>query len=146
MNKGLIDNWNSVVSPKDTVFHLGDFSFGPMGQYIDQLNGNIILIRGNHDRTNEVNKSGLEVHQQFEIDYAGYKFIMNHKPQFTSKVYDPFNDSERKKVIDLDQYDYVLCGHVHQKWVTKEKNINMSCDVWDYTPLLFDDLIEYVIS
>ena len=25
MNKALIDNWNSVVSNEDTVYHLGDF-------------------------------------------------------------------------------------------------------------------------
>lgn len=28
MNEKLIDNWNSVVSPEDFVFHLGDFCLG----------------------------------------------------------------------------------------------------------------------
>ena len=51
MNQKLIENWNSVVGPNDLVFHLGDFAFGgqPLWRYIrEQLNGNIILIKGNH--------------------------------------------------------------------------------------------------
>ena len=51
MNEALITNWNNVVKPNDTVFHLGDFAFG--GSYIwnnvlSRLNGNIHLILGNH--------------------------------------------------------------------------------------------------
>ena len=28
MDKALISNWNKVVKPEDTVFHLGDFAVG----------------------------------------------------------------------------------------------------------------------
>ena len=52
MNEKLIENWNSVVKPGDTVFHLGDFCFGgsqAWNSILDQLNGNILLIKGNHD-------------------------------------------------------------------------------------------------
>ena len=28
MNDMLVENWNSVVSDDDTVFHLGDFALG----------------------------------------------------------------------------------------------------------------------
>jgi len=51
MDKALIRNWNRVVGPHDLVYHLGDFAVGggPAGPYLDQLNGRIILIHGNHD-------------------------------------------------------------------------------------------------
>ena len=52
----LIGNWNKYVSAEDTVYHLGDFYFGnkQYGQsLITQLNGNICLIRGNHDKSAE---------------------------------------------------------------------------------------------
>jgi len=51
MDKVLIRNWNRVVGPNDLVYHLGDFAVGggPAGPYLDQLNGRIILIHGNHD-------------------------------------------------------------------------------------------------
>lgn len=50
MNETLISNWNSVVGSNDTVYHLGDFSFGWAEQYFNRLNGNIHWVHGNHDR------------------------------------------------------------------------------------------------
>lgn len=56
MNWGMVKNWNEVVAPEDTVWHLGDFAFGyknnnsGIKNIIRSLNGNIILILGNHDR------------------------------------------------------------------------------------------------
>lgn len=46
----LIRRWNSVVTPKDMVYHLGDFAFSKKAlEYAAQLNGKKILIMGNHD-------------------------------------------------------------------------------------------------
>lgn len=54
MDKALIDNWNSIVTDSDTIFILGDFSWrlGDKGikRYLDQLSGNKIFIKGNHDK------------------------------------------------------------------------------------------------
>ena len=51
-DEALIENWNSVVKAGDTVWHLGDFNFRSVKTtewYRRQLNGNINLLRGNHD-------------------------------------------------------------------------------------------------
>ena len=56
MDCKLVDNWNSLVSPDDFVFHLGDFTFGGVSaweNYRNRLNGDIFLIRGNHDRVQD---------------------------------------------------------------------------------------------
>jgi calcineurin-like phosphoesterase family protein len=46
----LIQRWNSVVSPKDIVYHLGDFAFGKKNIAVAALlNGRKRLIMGNHD-------------------------------------------------------------------------------------------------
>jgi calcineurin-like phosphoesterase family protein len=53
MNEMLVHNWNSVVHPDDTVYHLGDVALGPIREsleYIHRLMGRKILITGNHDR------------------------------------------------------------------------------------------------
>ena len=53
MDEILIQNWNKTVSKGDTVYHLGDFCWRKQKSpkwYWDQLNGNKILIKGNHDR------------------------------------------------------------------------------------------------
>lgn len=46
----LVKRWNSVVSPKDIVYHLGDFAFGVKNIAIAaELNGRKRLVMGNHD-------------------------------------------------------------------------------------------------
>jgi len=52
MDQTLIKNWNELVKPDDIVFHLGDFAFKgshSIQHYRNQLNGQIHLVRGNHD-------------------------------------------------------------------------------------------------
>jgi len=55
MNATMLNNWNAVVSDKDTVYHLGDFMSFKKKEYeasketVSKLNGNILLVKGNHD-------------------------------------------------------------------------------------------------
>ena len=51
MDRTLIANWNAVIGPRDRVYHLGDFAFrgAPGEDYLRQLNGEIIRLRGNQD-------------------------------------------------------------------------------------------------
>lgn len=47
MDQALIDNWNKVVKPDNTVYHLGDFTLGDWKMardYLNQLNGNINFL------------------------------------------------------------------------------------------------------
>jgi calcineurin-like phosphoesterase family protein len=83
MNEALIAKWNSVVGAEDTVYHLGDFSFGKNLKKIrDRLNGKIHLVLGNHDRKNTVINAGFESVKSglliTEID--GFFFVLNHRP------------------------------------------------------------------
>lgn len=53
MNEALVEKWNARVKPNDIIFNLGDFSFGKAEQtetILKRLNGNIFLVRGNHDQ------------------------------------------------------------------------------------------------
>lgn len=48
----LIANWNSVVEPNDIVIYNGDFcdcNAISFCNYVKRLNGQIILVKGNHD-------------------------------------------------------------------------------------------------
>jgi calcineurin-like phosphoesterase family protein len=52
MHEKMIEYWNDVVRPADTVYHLGDLSFGSFTRtlgVLTQLNGHIHLVPGNHD-------------------------------------------------------------------------------------------------
>ena len=87
MNQKLIENWNNKVPTDGLVFHLGDFAWG--GGYEawkkirDQLNGNIILIKGNHELKNLPQK-GEELFEyvtwQMLVEIEGRKIWLNHFP------------------------------------------------------------------
>ena len=86
MNETLINNWNRVIGPDDTIFHLGDFAFG--GSYLwnnmlDRLNGHIYLIIGNHDRKN-LRQGYVQkfdgIYPQLQINIDGRSVYLNHYP------------------------------------------------------------------
>ena len=49
MDKMLVERWNEVVRPEDTVFHLGDFTLAARMPYVDKLSGRIRVVPGGHD-------------------------------------------------------------------------------------------------
>lgn len=85
MNRGLIDNWNSVVHPHDTVYVLGDLAMGQPEKaryWIQQLEGEIILLPGNHD-TNQRQKiyeeCGITIVPGLSLDCGGVHFFCMHE-------------------------------------------------------------------
>lgn len=54
MDEELINRWNERVGKGDLIFHLGDFLFKGgrerMEEILSRLNGQIHLVKGNHDR------------------------------------------------------------------------------------------------
>ncbi len=51
MDETMVDNWNRVVRPQDKVYHLGDIAMSkrPLHAIMPRLNGEKVLIKGNHD-------------------------------------------------------------------------------------------------
>ena len=110
-DEALIKNWNDRVGIDDTVFHLGDFCFGnpqKVEEVRNRLNGNIILIRGNHDDKNlQRSLWGLfdEVLYQARVQIDGRAVYLNHFPFLCFAHGDP--------CLYKDAYAYGLFGHVH---------------------------------
>lgn len=85
MDEHLIKSWNSVVSPNDTIYCLGDFSFhrdvNEMRNFFRRLNGKErILILGNHDHQNVRQLDWTEVTNYKLLKYNKQKFILFHYP------------------------------------------------------------------
>ena len=86
MTAMLILIWNQMVSPNDTVWHLGDVSFGNQNATIavlEQLNGNIHLIRGNHDQVVDnvaVREKFASIQEYKELKIDGITVVMSHYP------------------------------------------------------------------
>jgi calcineurin-like phosphoesterase family protein len=62
MDAGIVKNWNEVVGKNDKTYLLGDVSFYHKDNkglnLLNQLNGEIFLVRGNHDYTKSIEEYG----------------------------------------------------------------------------------------
>jgi len=142
MNECLIHNWNSVVQPQDTVYHLGDVGFGDLSEFQHRLNGTIHLIQGNHDSSITWNTFTFASRQQhLIIEHQGFQILLIHYPIHTQ-------DFVRHQRPADNRWDICLFGHVHnrrQGWETDGNKWyrNCSVEVHNYTPvplsLLLDD-------
>jgi len=148
MNEELVAAWNSCVEPGDLVYYLGDFSLSPtvMEQYAGRLNGKKILICGNHDACHPSNHEGKMVgttryKQHFAEIFTEHEWgelLLHHMP------YHDEHDHRYPEYRPFDQGKVLLHGHVHQRWTTNGRQINVGVDVWDYLPVHEDQIMELV--
>lgn len=135
----VISNWNKNVNSNDTVLHLGDFTFGSKNEtkdIRDKLNGNIYLLKGNHDRHSHgwYKNIGIElIKKPFYIKDGERTIIFSH----------------RKKSFEFNNYNN-FHGHSHEKcahlYCYEDKNIhsNLSVEVINYNPIKFKHLYKKV--
>lgn len=153
MDDVLIRSWNSVVTDRDTVYILGDFSWYKEEQTLSILNkliGRKILIRGNHDRISpKVARKFSKICDYLEINDNGQCVILSHYPM-------PFRNGQFRDSVHL-------YGHVHNtlQWELYEKireglkqtqgipmrmyNVGCMMEWMDYFPRMLEE-IEYFIK
>lgn len=144
MNEVMVNNWNEVVKPEDTIIHLGDFAMGPKVQhasFLERLNGYLILVRGNHDQSHEkmMEMGWDEVMITHTTVIDGLKVYMAHVPVGNDPYSQRFYKTEFTPAPP--EYDIWLCGHVHNAFKRKDNVINVGVDVWDFRPVDFKTLL-----
>lgn len=140
MDEDLITKWNDLIAPEDIVYYLGDFSFRT-DRYIGRLNGQITLIRGNHDKAKHLHLFHNVV-DSMEMKIAEFRCFLNHYPLEVGRIY----KVGAPELGLLKKYDYIICGHIHEKWKVKDKNVNVGVDVWDMKPIRIDELARFLRS
>lgn len=104
MDEFMIKQWNSVVSPQDVVFVVGDFCHKnkkPIGYYLERLNGTKILITGNHDKCDAVLFQFDAVYRAvFETRIRKRDIVFSHYPMAS------WNGMYRNSLL--------FYGHVHK--------------------------------
>ena len=137
MTEAIKNNWNKRVKPEDKVIHIGDFGFGrsteapdsvksPLLLLKEQLNGDMILISGNHDRNNGA-KSIIE---SMVIDIGGFKIWCVHNPKFARP-----------------EYKLNFTGHEHGKFGIfnklgeKSTIVDLSVENWNYMPVSINEIL-----
>lgn len=131
MDRVMIKNWNSVVGPRDFIYHLGDFSFQRKPEaaaILKKLNGKKILVLGNHDRSADTMlQMGFdEVYEDLNIELDGTRLYLHHEPE---------------PKVKWGGAAFHLCGHVHEKWRRKGPMINVGVDQWDFTPRTLNEIL-----
>ena len=139
MNKTIIERFNSKVQPEDTVYILGDIMLGDntIGEdCLSQLNGNKIIILGNHDTNPRVEiykKYAEEICYAKVIQYQTRSIYLSHYPTLTGNM----DDTPGHCVLNF-------YGHTHQT-----ENLNkdyyfmyhVGVDSHDCYPILIDDAL-----
>lgn len=110
MNEALIQNWNEVVHPEDKVYHLGDVCWKKhlMDSIFPRLNGEKILIKGNHDKfkANEYLKYFKDLRGS---SIVGNKLLLTHIPVHPAELGTRFRAN--------------VHGHLHERVVLTDQGL-----------------------
>lgn len=145
MQEAIWRNHNSIVTPDDTVYFLGDLTMESpscrqkLDPLLNRLNGELIMILGNHDRLKSftlVEMGFNSVHTSLIIEIEGKKIFLCHDPAVV-----------QPGIIPPD-IDLVLCGHVHASWRKIDTPIativNVGVDVWEFKPVSYQQILELI--
>jgi calcineurin-like phosphoesterase family protein len=128
MNETIVQRWNSVVSSNDKVYHLGDVGFFNATQLniMDRLNGDKILIKGNHDTLKP--SQYLKFFRDIQASHVLAKIVLAHIPIHPDS---------------LERWKGQVHGHVHTESLKDPRYYNVSVEVTDYTPVSFEVIRDY---
>lgn len=152
----MVENWNKVVRPKDTVYHLGDFGDR---SWIKYLNGQVRFLPGNYEK-NEISAHwtpsefaqallGMGFSHVYDpgkmpsLTVDDYRVHLVHEPgdlktltdyELQSPVFDHLGKDSR----------YALFGHIHGRQRIKKFGIDVGVDANNFTPMSEDDVKFYL--
>ena len=146
MNEEMIKRWNETVGPKDKVYHLGDVVINRKSlQILDRLNGDKVLIKGNHDIF------PLKDYVKYFRDIRAYHVmngcILSHIPVHKDSI---------------ARFGANIHGHTHGNRVRKLRGVNVKTgellysdvidpdyfcvcvEQTDYRPISFEDVLQKI--
>lgn len=130
-DEAMVERWNSVVRPKDRVYHLGDVAVPRKSlQILDRLNGRLVLIKGNHDIFKLSDYSRFDdIRAVHKLD----KFYLSHIPMHVDSIPHWCQGN--------------IHAHTHLRRVKKDGQLDhryfsVSVEWIDYTPIEFSELKE----
>lgn len=155
MDEEMIKHWNAKVGKGDIVYVLGDFIWkaatNEAVSIIRRLNGQIILIKGNHDRFlhNAASKKALAGIKDYDDicvtleDGTTRRCILSH-------YFIPFYNGHRYQAIHLHGHSHFTEEAAEESRITTELNkkgydlkiYNVGCMYWNYTPVTLDEILE----
>ena len=140
MNAVMVEKWNRVVSERDTVYHLGDFTLDDIHHFrkwVNQLNGIIKVLPGSHD-------------QPWLKDFVASEKVQVVAP-LVSVEFPEMSMGQIPQVIVLCHYSmqvwdrsnhgsWHLFGHSHGKLEGIGLSFDVGVDCTGFTPLSLEEV------
>lgn len=154
MNREIIARHNAVVTKDDIVYNLGDVALREnfVPEVLKQLNGTQHLIVGNHDRAHPCRKQ----YKKAMLRYKGYGFtsvqenlelqMCNRTVLLTHMPYRDEKDKDQRypEYRPVDKGQFLICGHVHDRWKVNGRQINVGIDQWNYAPVSETEICDVI--
>jgi len=140
MDWTMIDRWNALVGPNDTVYHLGDFGESWPMKY---LNGNITFVNGNYERDGKSPvPPGVKTNgdgNSLILRKKGEPFLLlTHEPTNALKIRENATEEGLKNVP-------IVFGHIHGRQKVKEWcGYDAGVDANNYAPVSLEDVEFYI--
>lgn len=154
MDREMIKRWNNKVDKGDIVYVLGDMIWKSMTNnaehLIKSLNGQIILIKGNHDRfiANAKAKKALAGIKDYDdivvtlADGSMRRCVLSH-------YFMPFYSAHQYKTILLHGHSHCSEESIIELEIAKDLNkrgflneiYNVGCMHWNYEPVTLDEIL-----
>lgn len=146
MNAALIDNINQVCGSDDELWVLGDVALGSLTQSLSWLQHaapQLHLVSGNHDRCWGYARRGPQsvelyrragfasIADQAEHQIGKWQVALSHFPYRG----DHTEQDRYAKARPKDDGRWLLCGHVHEAWRQRGRQINVGVDVRGFEPV-----------
>lgn len=110
----LVAKWNKVVKPNDIVLYNGDFSDGDENEtreYAKKLNGQITLIKGNHDILSESFYKSIFAGVVDSLFMPELRLVVHHKP--TDTIYNQvYGHLHRGEIVGPLDKEHCFCSCV----------------------------------
>lgn len=149
MNEEIINQWNSIVTNNDTVYHLGDISmngkYNELAALFERLKGKKIIIQGNHDNTSDLKKLKRD---NYIEDYHEFGIRLKRQKQLLYLSHYPTSLGRRPNMWSVH-------GHIHSQPSNEVNQINVGVDspfmnnvmnIPFGQPISLDKVVGYMIS
>lgn len=150
MNEQLVTRWNSVVSPGDLVYVLGDMFWCHEDVSIpvlESLNGEKFLIKGNHDRCKDMRfkKQFVKIDGYMEVEDGDRHVVLCHYPIPCFKNhfygwYHLYGHVHASFEYNMMSHDKFLMEELYGKQCAMF-NVGAMMPWMDYTPRTLDEII-----
>lgn len=158
MNTAIIERFASLVQPDDTLILLGDVAMGHLDDtvpLISLLPGKRILVPGNHDKCWRGHGDKATRHDAL---YASVFDEIWHDPspvnlngKHTLLHHFPFRGAGDHTATEryaehrpIDRGEWLVHGHVHEKWRQRGRMVNVGVDAWGGYPVNSEELTQLI--